>query len=103
MRLCLVGAIFALFISIQFQSDQFVLLILLNLGVLICARNSPVFIRLIAIMGIFASAYYSHYWLDDRLSSRLSANLSGMTVEGVGEVTGCRDIHGGLLQGKHTL
>ena len=94
MRLCLVGAILALFISIQFQSDQFGLLILLSLGVLICAKSSPVFIRLIAITGIFASAYYSHYWLEDRLSSRLSTDLSGMAVEGIGEVTGCRGVNG---------
>ena len=94
MRLCLVGAILALFISIQFQSKQSVLLIFLSFGVLICAKNSPVFIRLIAIMSIFASAYYSHYWLEDRLSSRLSTDLSGMTVAGSGEVTGCRDING---------
>lgn len=94
MRLCLVGAILALFISIQFQSNQTGLLILLSFGVFICAKNSPVFIRLIAIMSIFASAYYSHYWLENRLSSRLSTDLSGMTVAGSGEVTGCRDING---------
>ena len=94
MRLCLVGAILALFISIQFQSDQSVLLILLSIGILICARSSPVYIRLIAIMSIFACAYYSHYWLEDRLSSRLSPELSGMAVAGSGEVTGCREVNG---------
>lgn len=94
MRLCLVGAILALFISIQFQSNQSGLLILLSFWVLICARNSPVFIRLIAIISIFSSAYYSHYWLEDRLNSRLSTDLSGMTVAGSGEVTGCRNING---------
>ena len=93
MRLCLVSAILALFITIQFQSDQYGLLILLSFGVLICARNNPVLNRIVATIGILISAYYSQYWLDDRLSSRLGADLSGMTVTGIGEVTGCRDVN----------
>lgn len=91
MRLCLVGAILAIFISIKFQSEQYWLFVLLIFSVLLGARLSPWSTRFFAVLCLLASAYYSHYWLEQRLSSRLSANLSGITVEGVGDIVGCSD------------
>ncbi|MFT4907306.1 MAG: competence protein ComEC [Oleispira sp.] len=91
MRLCLVSAILALFVSIQFQSEQYWLLVLLVLAVFVGARSYSWQIRSVAVLCALLSACYSHFWLLERLEGRLSADLSGLVVTGYGEVVGCSD------------
>lgn len=91
MRLCLVSAILALFVSIQFQSEQCGLLVLLVVAVVFGSSSSPWRVRALAVLCVLLSAYYSQFWLFERLHSRLDANLSGVVVTGYGEVIGCSD------------
>ncbi len=91
MRLCLVSSILALFVSIQFQSEQWLLVGLLTM-MLFSLPNYSWQMRMVAFFCLFTSALYSHFWLVDRLQSRLPANLSGTVVTGYGEVIGCNAV-----------
>jgi competence protein ComEC len=96
MRLCLVSAILTFFVSIYVQYEQSWLLALLVLGVIVSSRSSPWQNRVLAVLGVLLSAYYSQFWLSERLSSRLSDDLSGIVVTGYGEVIGCREASSGV-------
>jgi competence protein ComEC len=91
MRLCLVSAILTFFVSINLQYEQCWLLALLVLGVIVSSRSSPWQIRVLAVLGVLLSVFYCQSWLSDRLSSRLSDDLSGIVVTGYGEVIGCSE------------
>jgi competence protein ComEC len=91
MRLCLVSTIIAFFVSIQFQSDQYWLIALLVVVVILSSRSRPWQVSSLAVLGILLSAFYCQFWLSERLESRLSADLSGIVVTGYGEVIGCSD------------
>jgi competence protein ComEC len=91
MRLCLVSAILALIVSIQFQSEQLWLLVLLIIAVSVCSKSCPWSVRLLAPLCVILSAYYSQLWLAERMEGRLDAELSGISVTGYGEVVGCSD------------
>jgi competence protein ComEC len=89
MRLCLVSAILTFFVSINLQNEQCWLLVLLVLGVMISSNRWQN--RVLAVLAVLLSAFYSQLWLSERLNSRLSDNLSGIVVIGHGEVIGCSD------------
>ena len=91
MRLCLVSAILALFISIQFQSEQCALLVLLIAIVVFGSGATTWYTRILAILCVLCSVYYSQFWLSERLHTRLDANFSSVVVTGSGEVIGCSD------------
>jgi competence protein ComEC len=91
MRLCLVSAILALIMSIQFQSEQLWFQTLLIAAVILGAKSSGWPVRFVAALCVISSVYYSQYWLAERLESRLASDFSGMLVTGYGEVVGCSD------------
>jgi competence protein ComEC len=91
MRLCLVSAILTFFVSINLQYEQCWLLALLVLGVIVSSRSNPWQNRVLAVLGVLLSAFYSQIWLSERLNSRLSDDLTGTVVTGYGEVIGCSD------------
>jgi competence protein ComEC len=91
MRLCLVSAILTFFVSINLQREQSWLLALLVFGIMVSSRSSPWQNRVIAVLGVLLSAFYCQSWLSERLSSRLSDDLSGIVVTGYGEVIGCSE------------
>ena len=91
MRLCLVSSILALFVSIQFQSEQCWLLVLLIVAVILTSQSRRWPLRMFAALCVLLSAYYSHFWISERLQSRLGAEFSGIVVTGYGEVIGCSD------------
>jgi competence protein ComEC len=91
MRLCLVSAILTFFVSINLQYEQCWPLALLVLGMLVSSRSSPWQIRVLAVLGVLLFAFYCQSWLSERLSSRLSDDLSGIVVSGYGEVIGCSE------------
>jgi competence protein ComEC len=92
MRLCLVSSILALFVSIQFQSEQCWLLALLIVTVVLTSQSPRWLLRIFAALCVLLSAYYSQFWISERLQSRLGAELSGIIVTGHGEVIGCSDV-----------
>jgi competence protein ComEC len=91
MRLCLVSAILTFFVSIYFQYEQFWLLALLVLGMVVGSRSSPLQNRVLAVLAVLLSAFYCQSWLSERLNSRLSDDFSGIVVSGYGEVIGCSE------------
>jgi competence protein ComEC len=91
MRLCLVSAILTFFVSIYFQYEQFWLLALLVLGMVVGSRSSPWQNRVLAVLAVLLSAFYCQSWLSERLSSRLGDDFSGIVVSGYGEVIGCSE------------
>lgn len=91
MRLCLVSTILALIVSIQFQSEQLGFQALLIATVIVGTKSSGWPVRLVAVLCVISSVYYSQYWLAERLESRLDADFSGILVTGYGEVVGCSD------------
>lgn len=91
MRLCLVSAILALLVTIQFQSVQWALLSLLIGVVLFIPVSFPVINRFLAVLCVILSAIYSQNWITDRLGTRLPSSMSGIVISGYGEVIGCSD------------
>jgi competence protein ComEC len=91
MRLCLVSAILALLVTIQFQSVQWVLLSLLIAVVFLIPISIPIINRFLAVFCVIVSAFYSQGWIAERLETRLPSSMSGIVVSGYGEVVGCSD------------
>ena len=91
MRLCLVSAILALLVTIQFQSVQWVLLSLLIAVVLCIPISIPIINRFLAAVCVILSAFYSQNWIIERLETRLPSSMSGIVISGYGEVVGCSD------------
>ncbi|MGK0249625.1 MAG: competence protein ComEC, partial [Oleispira sp.] len=91
MRLCLVSAILTFFVSVYVQYEQFWLLALLVLAMIVSSRSSPWQNRVLAALAVLLSAFYCQSWLSERLSSRLSDDFSGIVVTGYGEVIGCSE------------
>ncbi|MEH6447211.1 MAG: DNA internalization-related competence protein ComEC/Rec2 [Oleispira sp.] len=77
--------------SIQFQSEQLWFQALLIAAVILGAKSSGWPVLVVAALCVISSAYYSQYWLAERLESRLASDFSGMLVTGYGEVVGCSD------------
>lgn len=91
MRLCLVSSIIALIVSVQFQSEQWPLLLMLLAAVIFLPLSTSIVQRILSILCIFLSTLYCHVWLAERLEGRLPASLSGSIFQGYGEVISCRD------------
>lgn len=119
MRLCVVGSIIVLILSMHVSMPAMQPVLMLLCGSIFLAY-SIIYIRQsyhkksdcisllshlkracsVAVVGLL-SLFYVQAWMNERLQSRLPASMTGVVVNGVADVVGCRLLNGYANRGQY--